>query len=78
MASRLLRPHPRRTLILAALHERPGLCLRELARVVGIPNGTLRFHLSHLIRCGAVWTTQRGVRLLHFPATVPRVPVAAI
>jgi predicted transcriptional regulator len=78
MVSRFAGPHPRRTAILDLLHERPGLCLRELGRELGIQMGTLRHHLSVLIRGGSVWTTQRGLRVLHFPADVPRVPLVAI
>lgn len=76
--SRLIGSHPRRQLILDLLQEQPGLCVRELARATGIQMGSLCHHLRLLARSGRVWTTKRGVRLLHFPASVRCEPLAAI
>ncbi|MEA3203335.1 MAG: Helix-turn-helix domain [Thermoplasmata archaeon] len=75
MASRWLSPHPRRDLILAIIEEQPGLCFRALARATGFKQGTLHYHVSVLLRGGAIWTTRHSTRLLHFPGATPRTPI---
>jgi hypothetical protein len=71
MASRWLRLHPRRDLLLAIIEEQPGLCLRALGRAAGFKLGTLQYHLSVLRRGGAIWTTRHGPALRHFPGRQP-------
>ncbi|MCA1812020.1 MAG: hypothetical protein LC623_08430 [Halobacteriales archaeon] len=71
MASRWLRPHPRRDLILAIIEEQPGLSFRALERATGFKRGTLHYHVLALMRAGAVWTTRHGQALRHFPGQQP-------
>ena len=71
MASRWLPPHPRRDLILAVIEEQPGLSFRALARVTGIKWGTLGYHVSALLRSGAIWTVRHGQSLRHFAGRQP-------
>jgi predicted transcriptional regulator len=71
MASRWLPPHPRRDLILAVIEEQPGLSFRALARVTGIKWGTLGYHVSALLRSGAIWAVRHGQSLRHFAGRQP-------
>src|SRR5204863_40713 len=64
-------PHPRRDLILAIVEEQPGLSFRALARATGIKWGTLGYHVSALIRSGAIWTVRHGQSLRHFAGRQP-------
>jgi len=52
--------HPTRRLVYAQIRETPGIRYRELLRTLGLPRGSLSFHLSQLERGGYV----RSVRIL--------------
>lgn len=69
LASRLRRDrlldHPVRRLIYDSIRDHPGVHYRELLRLLGVSNGTLSFHLSHLERAGFVRSFRaRGRKLL--------------
>jgi predicted transcriptional regulator len=71
MASRWLPSHPRRDLLLALIEEQPSLSFRALTRATGLKQGTVRYHLSVLLRSGSIWTTWHGTSLRHFPGQKP-------
>lgn len=63
--------HPRRVILLELLQSHPGLGFREIVRASGIPQGTVRHHLSKLMRAKQVWIVTLGPRMLHFPGQNP-------
>jgi predicted transcriptional regulator len=71
MASRLPTEHPNRSLILAVLHEHPGVGFRELTRLTGLASGTMQHHVRLLVRQGRVWTTRLSPRILHYAGARP-------
>ncbi len=57
--------HPIRELIYMEIRGNPGIHYRELLRRLGVPNGSLAFHLHHLERAGYVRSRRaRGRRHL--------------
>jgi len=54
--------------VLRTVAEHPGLHLRELQRVAGLPLGTLRHHLQALERRGEVRSLRQGAFVRFFPA----------
>lgn len=68
---RELAPHPRREAICTVVGSRPGECFRSLARLTGMPPGTLAHHLRVLKREGLVQEMPLGARRIFFAAGGP-------
>lgn len=64
--------HPVREVIYMEIHSNPGIYYRELLRKLGIPNGSLAFHLHHLERAGYIRSRRaRGRRHLFSTELLP-------
>lgn len=63
--------HPRRKAILEILASHPGCSFRRLARLVGMPTGCARHHLTVLERERRAWSTRFGGRLAIFRGPKP-------
>ena len=59
--------HPVRRLIYDTVRSRAGVHYRELLRLVGVSNGTLSFHLTHLERAGYVRSFRVRARRVLLP-----------
>lgn len=66
--------HPVRELIYTEIRSNPGIHYRELLRKLGIPNGSLAFHLHHLERAGYVRSRRARGRRHLFTTDLQRSP----
>jgi len=57
---------PRRETILALVHASPGLCVRAIARRVGLNDTSADYHLRQLERAGKIVRRRRGRAVEHF------------
>ena len=62
--------------VLTVIAANPGVSFRVLARLCGMPSGTVRYHLEVLLRQERVWSVRYEVRLLHFAGARPPSPAA--
>jgi predicted ArsR family transcriptional regulator len=66
--------HPAQQRILAAVADRPGLCLQDLAKELGITRTATLHHVRRLAREGLIHTARHGRRVLHFQAAAQPPP----
>src|SRR5688500_11673281 len=66
--------HPARAALHAAVLESPGITFRAVSRRVGRASGTVRHHLTALIRCGLLREQAVGCTLTYMPADDKRSP----
>jgi predicted transcriptional regulator len=58
--------HPTRKVLYQFIVENPGTSFQFIKRILRIPEGTLRYHLDHLIRHNRVVSEKKGRNLCYY------------